>query len=297
MDLAQRLKQARVHGREKIDAVLAGFASIRTARAFLQRAADEDAPSPDALRAILEALPGDHLPHLLDAMAIEQDPARRKAVRPVLVAIARERPDDIVGRLETAPPGMVKDLAEVLVTVAPARRVELAGKLMGRGDPECLEGLLYLLAEVRPKPTDKDALVALSTSMHVEARVRSLELLGDLKDKTVYGDLSARLIAGAQGSMPNKEAAAVGRALGRLDPATATPTLIDWIRPRNLIKRWFSVPKNEILHYAAVTGLADINIGEHEEVIRWLMPKAGSDLQDHCTKVIALAKRRERPRG
>jgi hypothetical protein len=288
-DLLKLVQDARRHGRAHSDEVIAGYGHARTARAVLRRAQPDDAP--EALRQQLEVFPGDHFVNLLDISTDPAEEVTRVFALRMVATYARDRYEELAERLPEAPPQVIPAFVEALVAARPDSRIELASTLVPRPEGEIVDTLVTVLSKARPQPVDRERLLEMTRTASQEVRLRAAGLLADLRDPAAFPRLIEHIETGARGGLEPHEAAAFGRAAGRSDPEAATRVMVEWIRPRNLLKRLFELPRNEILHYAAVSGLAAISAQEHEGLIRWLQKRAGSDLQDHCSRVLTMAKR------
>ncbi|MFZ5476857.1 MAG: hypothetical protein ACOZNI_08800 [Myxococcota bacterium] len=282
-ELAGLLQGARPGAREAVDAVLAGFAGPKTARAIWARAA-QDAGDP---RALLDVLPGDHLPGLLELAVTAAEPT---ALLNLLPAWLPERAEEIGARLGDLPAHVAIPLVPRLAEARPQRAIEWALDLCARPELPAKAAARAVLQANRPTAADRARLLELARADAEEMRRLAIELLGELRDASLYAELGARLAAR---SASPAEAAALGRAMARSDPAAAERDMVEWIRPRNLWKQWFQLPKDEKLQYAAVAGLLDVSPQRYDDLVRWLHKRAGAALADACMRALAQARRKE----
>ena len=230
---------------------------------------------------------------VIDRLSAEDGESRR----PALVALVAARlPADVgavLKRLASVPAPVARALAKAVGAKAPAHVAEAAVALLDHRDEalqaEALRAVGALGARVPPARIS--ALLGASSEHVRTAAAAALERHGDAA--------AARALAEAlEGrDMSRGEAAAFGRALGKLKPAVAAKLFEGWLREkRGLFRALRSNDREESRRWAAVAGLGAIGGPEAEQLIEAAAAGGDEELRHHCQATLA-RRRAESRRG
>lgn len=231
---------------------------------------------------------------VLDRLASEESEARRSALVSLAAARLPTDADAVIARLPALPAAVTRALTKAIGTRAPARMADAALALLGHGDEalqaDALRAVAALPGKV-PPATIARLLAARSERIRVAAAA-ALERHGDAA--------SARALADAlegRRDLSREEAAAFGRALGRLKPAVALKLFESWLAvKRGLLSALRSHEREDVLRWAAIAGLGVIEGPEPEQRIEAAAGGADEDLRRHCQATLA-RRRSESRRG
>ena len=264
----------------------------------LLNAVPPGAEAPDALIELLDLLSG-YGADLLDPLLDRIDKGATKgdrALETLALRAARGKQDRLLARLPTAGPALLEFLLQRLDTAGPetARRLlenkELATRLAG----------VRLLEEAGPGEATSAALVDLLDADAIDLRLAAAAALSKHQAKQAFPALQAHLVAQDQAGLEEREAEAMGAALGLLDPAEARELFTSWIRPpapAGLLARIVGRKPRRMLAWAAAAGLVHVPGEATLELLRELSAQADEELKRRCLKSIALWRRAEKPRG
>lgn len=276
------------------EAVISGFSGEGLVASLMDRAAATRGASPQLVRERLETIPGDALDGVLRAMSEPHasEARRRLGVRLLATWLPGER-----ARLEPLLTGedgrLASDVLRAMALVLKEERLSLAIRAASREEPEVQEVVALILKRIQPTARDRTRLLDLLDSPDLDVRLMALDLMARSADPGAFAALRGRLERRAGSSLPAIEAEALGRTLARLDGAVAASIFTEWIRPSSLWKRLSRLDVDPVLGVAAVSGLAEIDLGAHAPTIRWLAQRTGGDLRDHCLRTLVRGGRSE----
>ncbi len=300
LEMARRVGSAMIPGKPgqaapaaDVAAFLASFADERSI-GHLVRGTDPERPDlPPELVALLQLVPGNHLPALLAVLEHEAGEGKRIA-RALVERYAREKSERIVEEIQTSPPALANELLRALRYAHPERAVEAARQYALRppadrdGDVEL--GCLRAIEGAAVTPTVVKVLTAFVGSVNAETRTGALALVGRRQVQGAFSVVLDRVKREGLRGMTGDEAEAYGAALAGADPELALSTFRDWVRP----KGFFSALAPPMLRWVAVSGLVFLPGTEAEDLIRVASEKGGADLQKYCTDCMVRRRRTAR---
>ncbi len=275
--------------------LLASFADKRAIGTILHAAARGSESAPPELVALLDLLPADRLlGQLIALMGEERRESSRRCARSLIERYAPKRPEELVRRLRSAEPAVVRDLLRVCAHALPERAVESARELALHPDDGVALEALWILSGAPPSPAVGRALVRMLESSSAEIRLRVVEALAKRKEAAAFDPLLRHVERRAHRSMTTREAETYGQALARLSPEAALTLFEDWTSERRLRERLVPMPHDRLLRWAAVSGLGLLPGEKPALLVRRVAEQSDEALRRHCEEVLA---RREKTRG
>lgn len=274
--------------------LLATFADKRAIGKILHSVPKGSATAPPELVALLDLLPADHLGHLIDLLGEERSEASRRCARSLIERYASKRPDELVRRMRSAEPAVVRDLLRVCAHALPERAVESARELALHPDDGVALEALWILSAAPPSPAVGRALVRMLESSSTEIRLRVVEALAKRKEHAAFDPLVRHVERRVHRSMTTREAETYGLALARLAPDAALKLFEDWTHERRLMERLVPMPHDRLLRWAAVAGLGVLQGEKPVLLVKKVADQSDEALRRHCEAVLA---QREKPRG
>ena len=204
---------------------------------------------------------------------------------PALLTLAKRaahgKTDRILARMEAADPAVAQVLLGFLDKAAAAE----AAKKLAQSDQEGAQ-----LAAVKLVDATEPLLVLLS-SAHAAVRVAAAEALGRRKEKKAFAALQEAVIA--RDVLEEREAEALGTALGSISPPEAMALFDEWIHPPQaggLLSRLVARKPKRMLLWAAAAGLVQVPGEKTLALLREMSAQAAQDepLKKHCLKCIHL---------
>jgi HEAT repeat protein len=274
--------------------ILATFADGRAIGKILHSLPKGAETAPPPLLALLDLLPADHLGHLIDLLGEERSETRRRCARSLIERYAPKQPEELVRRLRSAEPAVVRDLLRVCAHALPERAVESARELALHPDDGVALEALWILSEAPHSPAVGRALVRMLESSSTEIRLRVVEVLAKRKEHAAFDPLARHVERRVHRSMTTREAETYGQALARLAPDAALALFEDWTHERRLVERLVPMPHDQLLRWAAVAGLGVLPGEKPAQLVRKVADQSDDALRGHCEAVLA---RREKHRG
>jgi hypothetical protein len=258
--------------------------------------------APDSLIELLDLLAGygaDLLDPLLDRLEAAGKPDR--ALETLALRAARGKKARLMARLPTARPATIEVLKRFIKAIEPGGEADLAARLLTISEP----GLRAAPPPVEkpPVPTE-DSLLAQLRSEALEARIAAAEgLAQQASSKSGFAAIQDHLISrDTAGPLDEREADAMGAALGALAPQDAYELFTSWIRPpppAGLLARLVGRKPRRMLCWAAAAGLSNVPGEPTLALLRELAAASADDedLKRRCLKSIAIWRRGAQPRG
>ncbi len=272
---------------EKAAPLLATFADERAIGKILHSVPRDAETAPAELVALLDLLPADHLAHLVDLLGRERSEASRRCTRALIERYAPKRPEELLRRLGTEEPAIVRDLLRVLSRAVPERAVEAALRLTSHSDEGVALEAVKILARAPASPAVGRTLVHVLESPSVELRLRAAEALASRREHAAFTPFVRSVERRAHHSLTTREAEAYGQALARLAPDAALALFRTWTRRLGLVARLVPKPHERILRWVAVSGLGVLPGPEPEELISSVSAHSDEELRRHCMSVLA----------
>lgn len=242
---------------------------------------------------VLDGVPGDHLPGLLQGLRDAPDESVRRAVRRLVERMLPEARPQLIALLGSADDLVAAQVVRLLGYGDPERVPEAVAAIERRADFDVQVEAIYALERSPRGPFVERALTTYGIgSGHPEVRARALQALRRLAPSTAAAAVLHRLAAGDIAD--RAEAALAGEVFAVSDPAAALQAFRSWVAKPRLFQ--YVSPHAPILRWAAVAGLAWLDTPEAETLIRDLERRAEDrELVEHCVR--AMVTRRRRARG
>jgi hypothetical protein len=231
---------------------------------------------------------------VLDLLAAEQPPARRAVLLKIVEARLPAEADAVIDRLAAFDLATAKGLARAVAARAPGKAVAVLVALLGHADDglkvSALEGLVTAKGEIPTAPI----LPALRSSAE-GVRIAAAHLLERRGEADAFQALEEGITA--RKGLSRAEADALARALAVVQPARARALFAQWLAKRKglLQKAFAGGGADEILRWAAVSGLGALPGPEPLAAIQEAASHADDELKHHCAAV--LARRRHEEKG
>ncbi len=277
------------------DELLRGLADARLLEVVLgSLPAQGGALPPEALRLV----PFVPAAAVMDRLATEEAPARRRALLAVIEARLPADADAVAAKLPGLGVELVRELLKLLAQRAPDRADPVSLALLGHADDSLqLEALRALAGSAQRLPAAPfvEALRSPVEAIRIAA-AQALEHHGDTAAaRTVADALTGRK------SCSREEAAALGRTLGALHAGAALRLFDGWLEhKRSLLGGLRGSEHDEILRWAAVAGLGVIPGPEAEQRLEAVAKWAGEELRRHVHGTVGRRRaeaRRQAPGG
>jgi hypothetical protein len=293
-----RLLQGNVDlDRTRLLPLIATFGDRRALAQILHSTPKNVTAPPSELMELLDLLPDDRLPRLIDALAAERGEASRRITRQLIERHAQDAPDYLAERLRAAEPSLACDLLRALAGAFPDRGVAAALELVSHADASVADEAFRRIEAAAPSPRIARTLVRLLDSPHEEMRLRVLDLLGQRYGPPVFEPLVRSTETRAVAGLSTQEAERIGSTLARVAPDPALGVFRAWLKPKGLMGRWVETRGQQSLDWVAVTGLGCLPGEEVEKAIRDVSARAGADLRRHCLATLARRRHGDQSRG
>lgn len=259
--------------------LLESFCQEPTLRALAAGAPTEEAWPPADLVGLLDLLPSAPLlAALLDWMAAETDPVRRRRVGALVEACAHSQPDVVVARLREAPPALAVELLRLCARAIPGRVAEGALGFVFDDDTAMALEALSAVGEAPPTPILAASLLPRLESSSPEIRLRVLDILARRPELSAFAPLARYIERRVKRGLSRREAEEYGRGLARLAPAAALPLFKGWVS---------AADTNEggaILLWVAASGLLGLEGEAAKRTLSALEQAADDELKAHVAR-------------
>ena len=84
----------------------------------------------------------------------------------------------------------------------------------------------------------------------------------------------------------DRECEAAGIVMVAVAPEDAKNTLMKWIKPPGMFKRWVEMPGAQAMQKTALGGLVSVPGKDVDKVIRWLSERCGEQMYQQCMKTL-----------
>jgi len=245
---------------------------------------------PPQLIELVEMVPEDPVPMLLEILNNERTRTARWVTRNLLVRMGADKLDHLVKTIHRHPPHVAADLLRVVSDIDLDRGI---GVGIDMGIEADVEVHLVALSLMERGPYSRPVsryLINLLDSNSMEVRMHALKLLVLHKEPSAFSKIISRLEDKAAGNeMDLPEIEALGSAMVAIREDRALEQFIEWIQPKKLLQRMLSRRQN--LKWAAVSGLSRIPGDPAKEYIRLAAKTADEELHRHCMKSLVLQRR------
>lgn len=280
-------------GSDAVPPVIAALATPARLDQLLDGLPADTATPPPALVALLQALPGHPVGHLLTRLGAATDPKQKALLQALVGSLAASDTDDVVRRLRGADRETAGRLVPVLLATAPERAAEVGLELAGSPDASLQLTAAELLRKVPADPAVATALVRLARVDDEAVATAAVSSLGARREPRSYDAvLKVAEARAATGHLSRELATALGEALATLSPTTALQTFRQWATVKEgLLGRLVHSPQVRAHQLVAVAGLAALPVSDAEALILQVQGQAhDEELRKHC--VGALLRRR-----
>lgn len=274
------------------DELLRGLADARLLDVVLGSLPSSGGALPAEAARLVPFVPGGAV---LERLGVEEAAGRRDALLAIVAARLPADAEPVAAGLAKLPPEVARALLGLLSQKAPEHADGGAFALLDHPDPALqLEGLRVLSASERRLPAAP--LVKLLSSRDEAVRVAAAQALEH------HGDAqAARALADAltgRKSYSRAEAEALGRALGSLHAGAALRLFEGWLEHKKRLLGSIRVSEHEqLLRWAAVTGLGAIPGAEAEERLEAVAKWADEELRRHVHGTVARRRAEGRRHG
>lgn len=245
---------------------------------------------PPQLFDLVEMVPEDPVPMLLEILNDERTRTARWVTRNLLVRMGSDKLDHLVKAIDQLPPPVAADLLRVVSDIDLDRGIRVGIDMGVETDVELHLVALSLLEQGSYSKRVSRYLTNLIESSSMEVRMHALKLLVLHKEPSAFSKITSRLEHNAaENEMDLREIEALGSAMVAIREDRALEQFVEWIQPRKLLQRM--LPKRQNLKWAAVTGLSQIPGDPAKEYIRLAAKTAGEELHRHCMKSLVLQRR------
>lgn len=278
------------------DDIAASFLDVRGMGRLLRSVPRDQPTAPPEMIALLEEVPGDHLPALFATQASERSEHVRRVARQLIEYYVPSRVDWMLAQLNSIDDYPAGQLSRAIAQVHPDRAIDVVGRIADRSDPDLQLEALHILEHAALNPTGIRLLTRYLSAEHEVVRLRALAVAARRKVRAAF-PLVVERVKRETLRLSEAEADACGMAMAATDQARAMDQFREWTTPAKFFQ--FVPPGQKALHWVAVSGLADIPGEEAEKLIQNVVKQAEKlaqiELGKHC--VAAMVKRRRAARG
>ena len=279
---------------ELIQPMLRRFSGPEALRRILKSIQKNHSAPPPELLELMAMIPADHLDQCINLLAMERDQTSRRILRHLIEHFTTGREVWFIQRLlEVDDPAVAADMLRCAGRVMPDSVFEFAPELASKTDAELQDELLYHIEAVDHPEVDK-ALLQLLDSSNEGVRIRTIDAMAVRNDTRAYRNLVDSVNERAFGKLSVREAESIGKAMAILQPNQARVRFVDWVKPRNLIQRWFGRPGQKMLAWTALAGLEIITDEDYDKHIEWLAKRTSDDLYKRCRACLVHRRRNRR---
>ncbi|MBM74239.1 MAG: hypothetical protein CMK59_02460, partial [Proteobacteria bacterium] len=282
LQLMSQLQRIMSDRPEEAKELLASFADQRALQKILRSIPKGTTEPPEDLLDLLNLSDINHLEVLVRMLEIERGMTAREITKKLIAKYAKENLDFGLERLKESESSVAADILDALILAQPDKCIDIVRSALERTEADIQIRSVSIIEDIEEIDSLKEELYMLLSSKIPEIRIRILRLLEKLNDHYLYPTLLRKLQESTE--MPLKEAELYGELLAKTRPSIAQEDLQDWTKPRALFSFGGSVRPHQ--QWAAVTAIGMLPGDENVERLRKLREEAGSDLADHCGKIL-----------
>ncbi len=276
---------------EQVVEMLQAFSDVRALSRIIRSVPSGTRELPAELLELVESVPGDRLPLLLQILNNERRNTARWITRALIVRMEAHRVDYLATNIARAEPPVAADLLQVVSEIDLDRGVAVSLGV-GKGEDVVLQlAGLGVLEEGRYSKEVGQHLASLLDAPSLEVRLRALKLLADKRERWAFISVVRRLERHANKGMEHRESEAMGRAMVAIWPERAQHQFVRWLGAKKLIQR--VLPGQQNLKWAVVSGLVMIPGEQSQKLMRMVAKSASEDLHRHCMKCLVMHRRGE----
>ena len=243
----------------------------------------------DSLITFLDAIPSDHLTHLISLLASERGTTARRMLRQLITRYAARNLDASLPRLATESEAVAADLLQAFVTAAPERSAEILKSISVRGELEIHYRMLDIMKGMDNITELLDELYGLLESSVADIRRGAMRLLANNSDVRFFGKLME--ILNTNTGIDLDEAEEIGQTMAVANPSACERAFADWVTPKSIfsLKR---VTIRKTQKWAAISAIG-ICPGEHNaKRINKLKDTEGEEVRQHCIRTLDQRRRK-----
>jgi hypothetical protein len=245
---------------------------------------------PPQLIELVEMVPEDPVPMLLEILNNERTRTARLVTRNLLVRMGSDKLDHLVKAIDQLKAPVAADLLRVVSDIDLDRGIRMSIDMGIEADVDLQLVALSLMERGPYSKRVSRYLINLLVSNSMEVRMHALKLLVLNKEPSAFSNITRRLEHNAAGNeMDLHEVEALGSAMVTIREDRALEQFVEWIQPKKLLQRM--LPRRQNLKWAAVTGLSQIPGDQAKKYIRLAAKTAGEELHRHCMKSLVLQRR------
>ncbi|MBW2669579.1 MAG: hypothetical protein JRD87_06775 [Deltaproteobacteria bacterium] len=245
---------------------------------------------PPQLIELVEMVPEDPVPMLLEILNNERTRTARLVTRNLLVRMGSDKLDHLVKAIDQLKAPVAADLLRVVSDIDLDRGIRMGIDMGIEADVDLQLVALSLMERGPYSKRVSRYLINLLESSSMEVRMHALKLLVLNKEPSAFSNITRRLEHNAAGNeMDLHEVEALGSAMVTIREDRALEQFVEWIQPKKLLQRM--LPRRQNLKWAAVTGLSQIPGDQAKKYIRLAAKTAGEELHRHCMKSLVLQRR------
>ena len=264
--------------------------------------------APGALVELLDLLASygadllDPLLDRLEAGLTKASPKPDATLDALALRAAHGRKEKLYARLQTASPQLVEVVLRYLRVTDPGAGAEVAKRLLANEEAGARVAGVRLLDAAGASPATEAALLEALRSEAAEVRIAAAGVLARHQANAAFAIIRDHLVALDSVALDEREAEAMGAALGQLSPAEARELFLTWLKPPQaggLLSRLVGKKPRRMLAWAAVAGLVHVPGEPTLELLRECAAQFQSDdeLKKRCLKSMALWRRGGQTRG
>lgn len=288
IDLVQKIRELMAQRSKERDTVLASFVSERALRRIISSIPKSQQEVPEELITFLDAIPSDHLHHLISLLATERATVQRRMLRQLITRYASRNLDASLPRMMTENEDVAADLLQSFVTAAPERCSEILKSICGRSEIAIHYRMLDIMIEMDDITPLSDELFSLMESDVVDIRRGAMRLLAKLSDVRFFGKLMELLNKNTLISL--EEAQEIGEIMAKVNASACERAFLDWVTPKSLfsLKR-VTVKKTQ--KWAAISAIGMCPGKKNHDKLNKLKSAEGEEIRQHCIRTLVNRRR------
>lgn len=271
------------------DLVLGSFVSERALRRIINSIPKAQETIPEDLIIFLDAIPSDHLSHLISLLATERGTTARRMLRQLITRYASRNLDASLPRLASESEEVAADLLQAFVTAAPERCVEILKSIAVRGELEIHFRMLDIMKKMSDVNLLVDELFLLMDSSVPDIRRGAMRLLGEQSDVRLFGKLMEMLNRNTGIELDESEE--VGHLMAKINPNACERAFADWVTPKSIfsLKR---VTIRKTQKWAAISAIGMCPGAHNVKRLNKLKDAEGEDIRQHCIRTLVQRRRK-----
>lgn len=289
INLVSNIESLMAERPEERTMVLGSFVSERALRRIINSIPKAQETVPEDLITFLDAIPSDHLRHLISLLSTERGTTARRMLRQLISRYAARNLDASLPRLATETEDVAADLLQSFVLAAPERSTEILKSISVRGELEIHYRMLDIMREMEDLTGLTQEIYNLMDSSVSDIRHRAIQQMSRMSDVRFFGKLMDML--NNNSAIELKEAVEIGELMAEINPNACERAFADWIAPKSLfnIKR---VTIRKVQKWAAISAIGMCPGPQNIKRLNKLKDSEGEDLRQHCIRTLVQRRRK-----